>query len=220
MKKIELGNDLLSVCPNIKLGCIYYEVKVKKECNKLWDEINKRVSFIEKNYTIEDIYKEKNIIDSRNVYKSIGKDPNRYRISSESLMRRIVKGKGLYKVNNVVDVNNLISINSMFSVGSYDLDKLGDNLIFRIGKKDESYKGIGKDIINTENLPVFSDENGAYGSPTSDSERAMITNDTKNVMTVLISFSSDSDLEEQLKKGKEIIEKYLDVKNIEIEKTE
>jgi DNA/RNA-binding domain of Phe-tRNA-synthetase-like protein len=216
MKVIELGEDLLNVCPDVELGCIYYQVEVKKECKELWDEINKRISFIEKKYSIEDIYKEKNIIDSRNLYKSIGKDPNRYRISSESLMRRIVKGKGLYKVNNVVDTNNLISINSMFSVGSYDLDKLGDNLVFRIGQKNESYKGIGKDIINTENLPVFSDENGAYGSPTSDSEKAMITNDTKNVMTVLISFSSNSDLREQLEKSKELIEKYLTTSNVEM----
>ena len=216
MKIIELSDDLLSVCPDIELGCIYYEVEVKKECKELWDEINKRISFIENNYTTEDIYKEKNIIDSRNLYKNIGKDPNRYRISSESLMRRIVKGKGLYKVNNVVDANNLISINSMFSVGSYDLDKLGNSLIFRIGKKNESYKGIGKDIINTENLPVFSDENGAYGIPTSDSEKAMITNDTKNVMTVLISFSKDSNLKEQLEESKHIIEKYLNAKKVEI----
>ena len=63
-------------------------------------------------------------------------------------------------------------------------------------------------------LLVFSDEVGAYGSPTSDSERAMITNDTKNVLTVLISFSNDSDLEKYMSEAVGILEKYINAKDI------
>ena len=204
MKIISIDKKLLEVCPNLQLGCINYSVNVEKGNEELWDEINKEISKITNNMTMEDVYKQKNIESSRNLYKLIGKDPHRYRVSSEALIRRIVQGKGLYKINNVVDANNLISIISKLSVGSYDTDKLGENLIFRIGKKGESYKGIGKDIVNTENLPVFSDEFGAYGSPTSDSEKAMITNDTKNVLTVLIAFSDDAGLEQYMSEATKI----------------
>lgn len=214
MKTINIDKKLLEVCPNIQLGCINYSVNVEKGNEELWSEINKQISNITKNMTMEDVYKQKNIEDSRNLYKSIGKDPHRYRVSSEALIRRIVQGKGLYKINNVVDANNLISIISKLSVGSYDTDKIGENLIFRIGKKEESYKGIGKDIINIENLPVFSDEFGAYGSPTSDSEKAMITNDTKNVLTVLIAFSDDANLEQHMNEATKILENYVGAKNI------
>ena len=214
MKIISIDKKLLEVCPNLQLGCINYSVNVEKGNEELWDEINKEISKITNNMTMEDVYKQKNIESSRNLYKLIGKDPHRYRVSSEALIRRIVQGKGLYKINNVVDANNLISIISKLSVGSYDTDKLGENLIFRIGKKGESYKGIGKDIVNTENLPVFSDEYGAYGSPTSDSEKAMITNDTKNVLTVLIAFSDDTGLEQYLSEATKILEKYVGAKNI------
>ena len=55
-----------------------------------------------------------NIKESRAAYKAFGKDPSRYRVSSEALIRRIGQGKGLYEVNTVVDVNNLISIESGF----------------------------------------------------------------------------------------------------------
>ena len=214
MKIISIDKKLLEVCPNLQLGCINYSVNVEKGNEELWDEINKEISKITNNMTMEDVYKQKNIESSRNLYKLIGKDPHRYRVSSEALIRRIVQGKGLYKINNVVDANNLISIISKLSVGSYDTDKLGEYLIFRIGKKGESYKGIGKDIVNTENLPVFSDEYGAYGSPTSDSEKAMITNDTKNVLTVLIAFSDDTGLEQYLSEATKILEKYVGAKNI------
>lgn len=214
MKIINIDEKLLEVCPNIQLGCINYSVNVEKGNEELWNEINQQISYITKNLTMEDVYKQKNIEDSRNLYKSIGKDPYRYRVSSEALIRRIVQGKGLYKINNVVDANNLISIISKLSVGSYDTDKLGKNLVFRIGKKGESYKGIGKDIVNIENLPVFSDEFGAYGSPTSDSEKAMITNNTKNVLTVIIAFSDDSGMEQYMSEATKILEKYVGATNI------
>lgn len=214
MKTINIDKKLLEVCPNLQLGCINYSVNVEKENEELWGEINKQISIITKSMTMEDVYKQKNIESSRNLYKLIGKDPHRYRVSSEALIRRIVQGKGLYKINNVVDANNLISIISKLSVGSYDTDKLGENLTFRIGKKGESYKGIGKDIVNTENLPVFSDEYGAYGSPTSDSEKAMITDNTKNVLTVLIAFSNDTGLEQYMSEATKILEKYVGAKNI------
>lgn len=216
MKIVKIDKELLKACPDIQLGCIHYSVNVEKENPALWECINKEIAKIEGNMSIEDIYNEKNIADSRNLYKTIGKDPYRYRISSEALIRRIVQGKGLYKINNVVDANNLISIISKLSVGSYDCDKLGDFLTFRIGRKGESYKGIGKDIINTENLPVFADEFGAYGSPTSDSEKAMITNNTKNVLTVLIAFSDKANLKEHLDSAVKILEEYVNAKNISV----
>lgn len=215
MKKIKIDNELLKVCPEIQLGCIQYSANVVKENRELWNQINTIINEISQDMTIDEIGSQKNIKDSRELYRKIGKDPHRYRISSEALIRRILQGKGLYKVNNVVDANNLISIISKLSVGSYDIDKLGDELSFRIGKKGESYKGIGKDIINTENLPVFADENGAYGSPTSDSEKAMITSNSKNILTVLIAFSNDSGLEEYMTRAVEILKNYIGAKNVE-----
>lgn len=215
MKKITISNELLKICPNIQLGCIQYSADVEKGSKELWKEIDKVIKKLEKSMTVEDIAKEKNVKDSRELYKKIGKDPHRYRISSEALLRRILQGKGLYKINNIVDANNLVSINSKLSVGSYDIDKLGEELTFRIGKKEETYKGIGKDTVNTENLPVFSDEFGAYGSPTSDSEKAMITNETKNILTVLIAFSDEANLEYHINNAIEILKNYVGAQNIE-----
>lgn len=148
-------------------------------------------------------------------YKAFGKDPSRYRVSSEALIRRIGQGKGLYEVNTVVDTNNLISIESGFSVGSYDADKLGESLIFRVGKEDETYQGIGKDEINIAYLPVISDSEGAVGSSTSDSRRAMITEETKEVLTLIYSFSDNKDLEKAMEYGKEYFVKYAGAHGLE-----
>ena len=156
-----------------------------------------------------------NVKESRAAYKAFGKDPSRYRVSSEALIRRIGQGKGLYEVNTVVDVNNLISIESGFSVGSYDVSQISEELVFRIGQKGETYKGIGKDEIKIEALPVLADKDGAIGSSTSDSERAMITEDVTEVLTLIYSFSGNDGLEKALKYGRKYLEEYAGAQNLE-----
>src|SRR6266852_3634873 len=59
----------------------------------------------------------------------------------------------------------------------------------------ETYKGIGKYDLNLEGLPVFGDALGPHGSPTSDSERTMVTSATKHVLAVVISFGGKDGLD-------------------------
>ncbi len=145
----------------------------------------------------------------KDAYKNLGKDPSRYRGSAEALLRRVLGGKGIYKINTVVDINNLVSLKTLHPVGSYDLEKIKAPLAFRAGRPGESYKGIGKEVINVERLPVFADaEGGAYGSPTSDSERAMIRMETSKAMLVIISFNGRTQMEEQMSEAADLLQRY------------
>ena len=202
--------------PATRVGCLQYRVKVEKKNEELWKYLKKDIFRKTKDeifdYGVNEI---PNIKESRAAYKAFGKDPSRYRVSSEALIRRIGQRKGLYEVNTVVDVNNLISIESGFSAGSYDVEKLGDRLVFRIGKKGETYQGIGKDEVNIEALLVLSDEEGAIGSSTSDSRRAMITEDAREVLTLIYSFSDNQDLEKAMESGKKYLEAYAKAEDIQ-----
>ena len=40
-----------------------------------------------------------------------------------------------------------------------------------VGKAGEPYEGIGRGTINIEGLPVYRDQIGGVGTPTSDNER-------------------------------------------------
>ena len=100
-------------------------------------------------------------------------------------------------------------------MGSYDAGKIEENLVFRVGKQGETYKGIGKDDINIEGLPVLADDKGAIGSSTSDSERAMITENAEEVLTLIYSFSENKDLEKAMEYGKRYLEKYAGAKEIQ-----
>ncbi len=215
-KRLTIDTTMKEVWPATRVGCFQYKVNVGKKNEDMWKylkkDIFKKTKDLIFDYGVNDI---PNIKESRLAYKAFGKDPSRYRVSSEALIRRIGQGKGLYEVNTVVDVNNLISIESGFSVGSYDAANIEDELIFRVGREGETYKGIGKDEIKIDSLPVLADSKGAIGSSTSDSERAMITEDAKEVLTLIYSFSDNRDLEKAMQYGKKYLEQYADAKEIE-----
>lgn len=216
MKHLTIDKAMKDIWPDTRVGCLQYQVKVEKKNEELWKYLKKDIFKKTRDdifdYGINDI---PNVKESRAAYKAFGKDPSRYRVSSEALIRRIGQGKGLYEVNTVVDVNNLISIESGFSVGSYDTAQIADELVFRVGKEGETYKGIGKDEIKIDALPVLADEQGAIGSSTSDSERAMITENATEVLTLIYSFSGNDDLEKVLDYGKKYLEKYAGAQNVE-----
>jgi len=215
-KQLVIDGDMKALWPAVRVGCMQYKVKIEKKNEDVWKylkkDIFKKVKDEIFDYGVNEI---PNIKESRAAYKAFGKDPSRYRVSSEALIRRIGQGKGLYEVNTVVDVNNLISIESGFSVGSYDTANIEDTLVLRVGRPGETYKGIGKEELNIEGLPVIADEKGAIGSSTSDSERAMITDSTCEVLTLIYSFSENRDLERALEYGKKYMEKYAGAEEIQ-----
>ena len=206
MKHLIIDKTMKEIWPDTRVGCLQYRVKVEKKNEELWKYLKKDIFKKTRDAIFDNGINEiPNVKESRAAYKAFGKDPSRYRVSSEALIRRIGQGKGLYEVNTVVDVNNLISIESGFSVGSYDVSQISEELVFRIGQKGETYKGIGKDEI----------KDGAIGSSTSDSERAMITEDVTEVLTLIYSFSGNDGLEKALEYGRKYLEEYAGAQNLE-----
>ena len=148
------------------------------------------------------------ILATRAAYKALGKDPARYRGSAEALLRRVIAGKGLPHINAVVDIINLVSVESRLPIGLYDLAHVSGDILFRVGRAGETYKGIGKYDLNLEGLPVFCDALGPHGSPTSDSERTMVTSETRNVLAVIISFGGKEGLDHWTQRMSELFAQH------------
>lgn len=214
MIDIVICEELKKVCPEMTLGCIQACVNVESSGDDLWKEINNYCDVLKKEIHIEELAALSRIKDGREVYKKLGKMPSKYRLSSEALIRRVLQGKGVYKINNIVEINNLISLKSKFPVGSYNIRKLHSPVSLTIGKEGEQYKGIGKELISIENLPVLTDGISSFGSPTSDSERAMITNNVRQIVMCIFSFSGKTDIEEYLQYAEKLLGKYANGKEI------
>ncbi len=123
-------------------------------------------------------------------------------------------GKGLPRINAVVDVINLVSVESRLPVGLYDLTRVEGPLVFRAGRAGETFKGIGKYDLNLEGLPVFCDARGPHGSPTSDSERTMVTAATREILVVMVSFGGAEGLERWAQRMTELLKRYAEGREI------
>jgi DNA/RNA-binding domain of Phe-tRNA-synthetase-like protein len=136
-------------------------------------------------FTLESLAEAETIRDVRGMFRDWDMDPSKYRPSSEALLRRVVQGKGLYHVSNVVDVCNIGSIETGWPFGCYDRARISPPIALRHGLAGESYEGIGKKMWHLEGRPVLADVQGPFGSPISDSTRTMITESSTATLTVI-----------------------------------
>jgi DNA/RNA-binding domain of Phe-tRNA-synthetase-like protein len=122
----------------------------------------------------------------RTMYKRVGLDPTKTRPSSEALLRRVKKGDALPRINSMVDVCNWCSLEFQLPYGLYDLAHVeGDVVEMRLGSEGESYPGIRKDDVHVGGRICLSDARGAFGNPTSDSARTMVTTSTTTGLIVV-----------------------------------
>ncbi len=209
MIDIRLGPDIREKCPQLQLAVLQCSIQVEAERADLWELIDSHIVEIQNRLVdTKAIAPLPAIQSTRRGYKSCGKDPARYRASAESLLRRVLQGKGLYKVNNIVDLLNLVSIQSGFSIGGYDLDKIQGNVSMGIGQINEDYTGIGRGDLNIEFLPVLRDERGPFGSPTSDSMRTRIETDSSRFLMVCFAFGAADLLEQAVENAKKYLEEF------------
>jgi len=122
---------------------------------------------------------------ARRLYRAFGVEPTKRRPSSEALIRRVLKGKGLYRINTLVDVCNWCSMEFALPVGLYDTDRIKGNVVCRVGREGEGYAGIRKDWVNVAGRITLADSQGPFGNPSSDSLRTSVDLGTRSVLFVL-----------------------------------
>ena len=218
MQQITISGELIQRVPGIELSCIACDVQVERINLQLWNKILKEIKKRKEEIKIEEISKIPAISASRKAYRACGKDPARYRLSAEALLRRIVKRGEIYQVNNVVDILNLVSVSSGFSIGGYDSGKIAGNITFGIGKKHEPYSGIGRGELNIESMPVFRDDQGAFGTPTSDSQRTMVTEETNRFLMIIIGYSPTEELQESTEMAVDLLKRYAGAASFDIQR--
>jgi len=216
MKKVVLSKDLKEKVPDYCLAVMSFEIKIEGTSDSLKDEIRKVENEVIKDLTLENLLKQPRIEAARVGYRRLGKDPSRYRLATEALLRRLIKGNGLYFINNAVDIGNILSVRTQRSVAVLDEDKIIGDILIRIGE-EEPYEGIGRGNINIKNIPVYCDQIGPFGTPTSDTPRTRITEQTSNVLLFITSFNGKDGLEEDVAMAKELFTHFAEVSNFSLE---
>jgi DNA/RNA-binding domain of Phe-tRNA-synthetase-like protein len=180
--------------PDVKLGVVEADgvrfALVDESLAALMNQVCERKS---REFTVESLADAESTRAVRAMFRAWGVDPSKYRPSSEALLRRVVHGKGLYRVSNLVDIGNLGSIETGWPYGCYDRSRIAPPIVLRHGAPGEAYEGIGKRMWHLEGRPVLADPQGPFGSPISDSTRSMIAESARDVLVVIYAPSGASD---------------------------
>ena len=210
--KIIVSKEIASVCPEFVGAAVEALVKNTAYCEALWDVIKVLQAEVTQTLSNELLKELPGIAATRRVYKACGKDPSRYRPASEQLMRRLLQGKDLYQIDTLVDLVNLASIKFGYSIGGFDADKLvGQTITLGVGRDGEPYEGIGRGVLNIAGLPVYRDEVGGFGTPTSDHERTKMTIETTHLLVLINGYDGNEQrVADNARYIKELLKRYAD----------
>jgi DNA/RNA-binding domain of Phe-tRNA-synthetase-like protein len=184
--EIQVSRTICDLIPGFTVGVIEYkDIQVGESPQMLKGRLQlfqEAIYFdlLEKNVTDLDGIKE-----WRAIFKTTGKDPNRYRHSAEALYRRIARQNYLQSIHSAIDLNNFFSLEYQTPIGIYDSDKVQGNVTIKIGRENEEYTGLNGRTNNLANLIISADESGPFGSPFVDSERTAVKEGSTNALQIV-----------------------------------
>lgn len=184
--EVTIHPDLYEEIPNFKIGIIYYQDIIIEHSPQM---LKGRLQLFQESLFFD--LEESNINDIpeikewRQIFKQLGKDPNRYRHAAEALYRRVKKQNYLQSTNSAADINNFFSLKYRIPMGIYDRSKIVGNVVIRKGLPGEVYEGLNGRENQLENLLISADEHGPFGSPFVDSSRTPATMETTNAVQIV-----------------------------------
>ncbi len=172
--------------PDLEVQAVHLtDVKVEDEDPELElfkEEVIRRTR---ERWTLERIREHPNLRAYRDFFWRIGIDPTKTRPSAEALIRRILHGNPLSKINTLVDAYNLASIETSISLAAFDEGKLKGQLLMRTAKKGESFLGIGMShpiSLKGGEIIITDSERLIAIYPYRDAEYSKVTRETRRVL--------------------------------------
>ena len=214
---IRIEDTIRQAAPGLLVVAIEADVTNGETSEELWALLNRAAADIRDITELPDINRRPGIRATRDAYKALGKEPNRYRPSAEALCRRVVKGMELYRINALVDLINLVSLLSGYSIGGFDADRIqGEVLSLGVGRLGEPFEAIGRGELNIACMPVYRDSIGGIGTPTSDNERTKLDLSTRRLLMCVNVYGEEMPVEDTVRMIVDSLERFADAKNITI----
>lgn len=216
MKTLVVSDEIRAKAPALRVMQIEAEIENPDTPEALWAELEALAADVHGRYAMEMVNKRPAIAATRTAYKACGKEPNRYRPSSEALMRRMVKGLELYRTAAVIDLINLLSVACGHSIGGFDADRIdGDTVTLGIGREGEPYEAIGRGPLNIAGMPVWRDNTGGIGTPTSDNERTKLSPSTRRLLMIVNMYGDEMPVANIEALARRLLVTYASAKNIQ-----
>ncbi|MBI4416311.1 MAG: hypothetical protein HY557_04950 [Euryarchaeota archaeon] len=144
-----------------------------------------RASHYRQTYALETVKDEPRLRAYRDFFWRVGIDPTKVRPAAEALLRRVLQGKPLPRINALVDAYNLASIETRIALAAFDLAKLRGDLRMRRARAGEPFLGIGMEaptLLMGREVVVEDDERLVAIYPYRDADASKVTPGTRDVL--------------------------------------
>lgn len=194
-----------------------YDLKVRESNRELDNFKIQKQNEIRANIESLEVVKNLPILRAyRDFYWKVGIDPTKTRPAGEALIRRILGGKDLPRINTLVDAYNIASAETQISIAAFDLDAVDrSNLEMRLAQHGEAFLGIGmQKPIQLTGVEVVIEDLSAKKLiavyPYRDSDESKVTLQTDKVLLMMCGVPGigEEDLLRALQVTKEHVEKY------------
>ncbi|MCC7469324.1 MAG: hypothetical protein IT504_09055 [Burkholderiaceae bacterium] len=162
-------------------------VQIAQESAGLETLKRETIQEVKSRYTLEQVKDDPVFRAYRDFFWSVGVDPTKTRPASEALVRRILSGGKLPRINTAVDAYNLASARSGVPIAAFDADTLTGGLTLKFATEGEHFLGIGmeKPILLKKNQVIMTDESRIIAIyPYRDSDTTKVTAETRNIRII------------------------------------
>ncbi len=209
--ELKIEQELIDRFTGLQALIIYIRgVKFERTNPDLEDFKEKIIEEVKENYDIESLKDVPIFRAYRDFFWRAGVDPTKIRPAAEALIRRVLGGKTIPTINNIVDAYNLASIKSGIALAAFDEDRLQGDLRMRFSRKGERFLGIGmsepKELQGGE-IIVSDDVKLVAIYPYRDADETKVTEATKKVLLMICGVPGIS--KEELIYTSDIAEEYI-----------
>jgi DNA/RNA-binding domain of Phe-tRNA-synthetase-like protein len=180
--EVVVDPELSSRFPGIEvLGVLLRGLRVREWSEEVEEAKKALYEYVRKKYSLETLKDVHAFRAYRDFFWRIGIDPTKMRPSSEALVRRILLGKELPRINTLVDAYNIASIESEITMAAFDASKITGKISVNYSSPDEEFLGIGMDhpLTLSGGEVVIRDESRILSIyPYRDSEHSKVSLDT------------------------------------------
>lgn len=182
--KFSINPEMFAKYPRMRVGYVIAEFVNSKSHPEVEHLKASLQAYLKDNYNMDasNFSVNKTINGWAEVYKNFGVKPKEYPSSVTSLVRRVVKGQGIWNISTIVDLYNCHSVMGLTPMGGYDLDKVSGDVEIRLGMDGEKFLGLGakEEVAVNPSQVVYVDKEGVicWLWNHKDCQRTMLTLDT------------------------------------------
>ena len=195
--KFKVNPNIFEKYPGVILGVIYIS-ELDNSVNSATMELLRQ-----EEVSVREFLEDKTIVDLpvvskwREIYKTFGSKPSKFKSSIEALLRREKKGEDLPDINSLVNLYNALSLRFRIPYGAEDLEKVVGDVELTFSDGTDACKLIGgKEYeLADEGEVVYKDAVGVICRKWNwrEADRTKITGNTKDAILVFEVNSGDSE---------------------------